>query len=220
MIAESTEMHTAIYQALCACLGLAPSSEEAAGLIMEAYTEPENAPQPTRTRDVIYYSLLRDDPGNDGYQVSVDHSSGSANISASQSTSISSFLAYQLVIVCYGPHAESNAHQIRSFLYLDGNGFPRAILRKAGIYPIPYPGQPMILHEPEGSLWRKRADLMISLRVCDTVLYSKQRGTITSPPAVIMWNRGAFRSIQRSIGLHPPLAAASKRPAPPSDSYF
>ena len=196
MIAESTEMHTAIYQALCACLGLAPSSEEAAGLIMEAYTKPENAPQPPRTRDVIYYSLLRDDPGNDGYQVSMSEapasvsgtgqSAGASTFSSSQQASVSSFLAYQLVIVCYGPHAESSAHRIRSFLYLDGNGFPRAILRKAGIYPVPRPGQPTILHEPEGSLWRKRADLMISLRVCDTSAYSKQRGTITLPPAVIV----------------------------------
>ena len=196
MISESYELHTAIYQALCACLGLSPTSEEATGLIMEAYTEPENAPQPPRTRNVIYYSLLRDDPGNDGYQVSVenalgsvpgtDHSVGLVNIFSSQNASISSFLAYQLVIVCYGPHADSYAHQIRSFLYLDGSGFPRAILRKSGIYPIPHPSQPLILHEPEGSLWRKRADLMISLRVCDTSTYSKQRGTIASPPAVIL----------------------------------
>ena len=203
MISESPALHTAIYSALCACLGLSASLEEAAALIMEAYTEPENAPQPPRTRDVIYYSLLRDDPGNDGYQVNIDDvlrsgsnlissnlpgtsSSPSGVSSYSRSVSVSSFLSYQLVIVCYGPHAEYNAHQIRTFFYLDGSGFPRAILRKAGIYPLPRPAQPLLIHEPEGSLWRNRADLMISLRVTDTATYSKQRGTISSPPVLIL----------------------------------
>ena len=186
MISESPELHSAIYSALCACLGLSPSSDEAAALIMEAYTEPENAPQPPRTRDVIYYSLLRDDPGDDGYQVNMNDVLRSGASSWSRSVSVSSFLSYQLVIVCYGPHAESNAHQIRSFLYLDGSGFPRAILRKAGIYPLPRPPQQLLLHEPEGSLWRRRADLMISLRVSDTVTHSRQRGTISSPPALIL----------------------------------
>ena len=186
MISESPALHTAIYYALCACLGLIPSSDEAASLIMEAYTEPENAPQPPRNRDVIYYSLLRDDPRNDGYQVPIDDVLCSSASAYSRSASVSSFLSYQLVIVCYGPHAESNAHQIRTFFYLDGSGFPRAILRKAGIYPLPRPAQPLLIHEPEGSLWRNRADLMISLRVTDTATCSKQRGIITTPPAVIL----------------------------------
>ena len=182
MTADSPELHTAIYSALCACLGLSPSSDASAALIMEAYMELENAPQPPRTRDVIYYSLLRDDPGNDGYQIS----SAESGTSFSQKIAVSSFLSYQLIIVCYGPHAETHAHRIRSFLYLDGAGFPRAILRKAGIYPVPRPAQPLLLHEPEGSLWRKRADLMIPLKVYENTAYSKQRGTIAAPPAVIL----------------------------------
>jgi len=182
MISESSELHTAIYSALCTCLGLSPSSDAAAVLIMEAYTEPENAPQPPRTRDVIYYSLLRDEPGNDGYQIS----SAESGTSFSQKIAVSSFLSYQLIIVCYGPHAETHAHRIRSFLYLDGAGFPRTILRKTGIYPVPRPAQPLLLHEPEGSLWRKRADLMIPLKVCENTAYSKQRGTITAPPPLIL----------------------------------
>ena len=34
MISESPELHRAIYSALCACLGLSPSSDEAAALII------------------------------------------------------------------------------------------------------------------------------------------------------------------------------------------
>ena len=73
-----------------------------------------------------------------------------------------------------------------AFLYLDGAGLPRQILRKAGIYPVPDPPAPQLLYEPEGSLWRRRADLTISLRIRDDLVYSVSRGAITSPPAVII----------------------------------
>ena len=68
-------------------------------------------------------------------------------------------------------------------LYLDGSGFPRRILREAGIYPVPDPPQPSILYEEEGSLWRKRADLTISLRV-QFETQALSRGSIQSAPAV------------------------------------
>ena len=35
-------MNEAIFKALCSCLGLSPSSEQALSLIRQAYTEPEN----------------------------------------------------------------------------------------------------------------------------------------------------------------------------------
>ena len=70
-------------------------------------------------------------------------------------------------------------------LYLDGSGFPRQILREAGIYPIPDPPPPSILYEEEGSLWRRRADLTISLRVREEQR-SSARGSITTAPAVII----------------------------------
>ena len=96
------------------------------------------------------------------------------------------YLAYQLLIVCYGPACEAYAHKIRSFLYLDGAGLPRQILRKAGIYPVPDPPAPHLLYEPEGSLWRRRADLTIPLRIVDTLVYSENCGSVSVPPAVIL----------------------------------
>ena len=94
-------------------------------------------------------------------------------------------LKYQLIIVCYGPACEAYASRIRSVLFLDGSGFPRRILRSAGIYPVPDPPQPSILHEEEGSLWRKRADLTISLRVWEEQR-GQARGSVTVAPAVIL----------------------------------
>ena len=94
-------------------------------------------------------------------------------------------LKYQLIIVCYGPASETNARRIRHMLFLDGTGFPRRILRNAGIFPVPDPPQPSLLHEEEGSLWRKRADLTISLRVRDEQR-AQARNSINSPPAIVI----------------------------------
>jgi hypothetical protein len=73
MISESDAFHTAIFDALCACLDL--SAEEGIKLIHEAYAEPENVPRPPRNRNVIYWTVLQDlstDP------VSVEYTSGNA----------------------------------------------------------------------------------------------------------------------------------------------
>lgn len=170
---------TAIFDAFCACLGLGRDSREAAALIHEAYAEPENAPRPPRNRNVIYWTLLQDpasDPVSTVYQT---EAAGAGKNSAVVYTT----LKYQLIIVCYGPAAEEYALRIRSMLYLDGSGFPRRILREAGMYPIPDPPQPSLLYEEDGSLWRKRADLTISLRV-QYETQTQGRNSITIPPAV------------------------------------
>jgi len=173
-------MNETIFKALCTCLGLSPTSDQALSLIRQAYTEPENSPQPARTADVIYWSLSPEqgsDPAT--YNESVVSY-------GSHKPAVHRYLPYQLLIVCYGPSCEAYAHKIRSFLYLDGAGLPRQILRKSGIYPVPDPPAPLLLYEPEGSLWRRRADVAISLRVKDTLIYSVNRNAITSAPAVIL----------------------------------
>ena len=173
-------MNETIFNALCACLGLSPSSEQALSLIRQAYTEPENSPQPARTADVIYWSLS---PEQETDSASYNETAAS---SGSHKPTVHRYLLYQLLIVCYGPGCEAYAHKIRSFLYLDGAGLPRQILRKVGIYPVPDPPAPQLLYEPEGSLWRKRADLTILLRIKDTLIYTPGRGAITTAPAVIL----------------------------------
>ena len=176
----NSERTQAIHSALCACLGRTPGSAQALALIRQAYTEPENSPRPARTADVIYWSLSPE-AGDDPVAY------GAASVSSgSHKPTVHRYLAYQLLIVCYGPGCEASAHRIRSFLYLDGAGLPRRILRKAGINPVPDPPAPQLLYEPEGSLWRRRADLTISLRVRDTLVYSERRNAIGSPLAVIL----------------------------------
>ena len=175
------EISTVLYQALCACFGLAPSSAQASVLIREAYQDPENAPRPPRSTDVVCYSVAPDvSAAEPPPAYSMENPENGSHAQA-----VSSFSAWRLQIVCYGPHAPDNARKIRAFLYLDGAGFPRSILRKAGLYPVPDPPEPLLLHEPEGSLWRRRADLTISLRAEEKETHPARRNAITSAPAVI-----------------------------------
>ena len=178
MISTDPVFKETVRKALCACLALSPSSAEASILLREAYEEPESSPRPPRNTDVIYYSLLPEEAK------AIPAYSAENPSASSHKPAVSSFLPVRLLLVCYGPHCEEYAHKIRSFLFLDGSGFPRFLLRKAGIYPVPDPPQPELLFEPEGSLWRRRADLLISLRAKNTLIFTSTRPAITQPPAV------------------------------------
>ena len=178
-----SEIRNAVFDALASCLGLSPNSAAASALIHPAYTEPENASRPPRDRDVIYFDLQTEDDPGDRNQVQVSSASGESLFRR-----FSVRLAYRLVIICYGPLAETNGRKIRSFLYLDGKGNPLQILRAAGIYPVPNPPQPLIGHEQEGSLWRNRCDVTISLRAADELEKSNIGAVHAAPVPVIHSN--------------------------------
>ena len=149
-------------------------------MIRESYQEPENAPRPPRNKDVVYYSVAPDPVAMEAPPAYIPEDASQA----SHAAAVSPFSAWTLTVVCYGPHALENARKIRAFLFLDGAGFPRAVLRKAGLYPVPDPPEPMLLHEPEGSLWRQRADLAVSLRAEETQTHPARRNAVTAAPAV------------------------------------
>lgn len=174
------EINSTLYAALCACFGLAPASAEASALIRESYQSPENAPRPPRNTDVVYYDLFPDAAASEPPPA---YAAENPNQS-SHTPAVLSFSAYVLQVICYGPNAVDNARKIRSFLFLDGAGLPRSILRKAGIRLLPDPPEPAALHEPEGSLWRLRADLTIRLCREEKAMHPLRRGAVTVPPAV------------------------------------
>ncbi len=169
----------AVFDALCASLNL--TEAEGVKLIHEAYAEPENVPRPPRNRNVIYWTVLQD-PSVDPVSTEWNNETGT---SGTHLPMVCTTVKYNLVIVCYGPACEEYASRIRHMFYLDGRGFPRQILRNAGIFPVPDPPEPSLLHEEEGSLWRKRADLTIQLRVRDEQT-AQARSAITTAPAVIL----------------------------------
>ena len=178
----SNEMSGILFQALCACLELTPASRDASAIIRPANPEPENPPRPGRNDNVIYYDLLPENAPDAGYPVYTNENPQAA----SALPAVSSFLPYRLVIVCYGPECEWNARRIRSFLYLDGSGYPRSILRKAGIFPAPRPPMPVLLNEEAGGLVRRRADLVIPLRIRETLVRTGRRNTISQAPPIIL----------------------------------
>lgn len=173
-------MNETIYKALCACFALSPSSTEASILIREAYQEPENSPRPPRSIDVIYYFLQ---PDTSAPEPPPSYAAENPT-AASHTPTVFSFSAWKLQVICYGPNAERNARRIRALIFIDGSGMPRSILRKAGIRPVPSPPEPLLLHEPEGFLWRQRADLTIALRAEEKQTHPARRGAVTVPPAV------------------------------------
>ena len=184
MTPSDSAFKQAIYKALCACLNLQPASADAKKLFHEAYNEPENTPRPARTVDAIYWYVKPDDsrPDPAGYQNEAAQESGRVK------TIVTRSLAYNLRVICYGNNCESNAHKIRSFIYLEGNNFPRKILRDAGIYPVTNPPPPAFMFEPEGSLWRRRTDIVIPLTVKDESVYGATNRSIQVAPGVIIRN--------------------------------
>ena len=182
MIASDSAFNTAIFQALCACLELSPTSAEASALIRPFPNDPESPPPPPRSSNVIYYDIRPEEAPDAGYPT---YTAEDPTVSSARPV-VSSFLPFRLTVICYGPDCERYAHRIRSFLYLDGSGYPRAILRRAGIYPVHRPPMPILLDEEEGNLLRRRADLVISLRAADTLACAGRRYGITETPAVIL----------------------------------
>ena len=182
MISSDSDFNTAIFRALCACMELSPSSAEASALNRPFPNDPESPPPPPRSVSVIYYDVRPEEAPDAGYAVY----SGENPTASAAYPAVSSFLPFRLTVICYGPDCEYHAHRIRSFLYLDGSGYPRSILRKAGIYPVPRPPMPVLIDEEEGALLRKRADLAVSLRVKDTLVRTNRQYGIAEPPAVIL----------------------------------
>ncbi len=186
MLSSDSAFHIAVFQSLCACMELSPSSAEASALIRPFPNDPESPPPPPRTTNVIYYNITPESAPDAGYQTFTSEDP----TASSSKPSVSSFLPYRLILICYGPDCEQYAHRIRSFLFLDGSGYPRSILRKSGIYPVPRPPMPILIDEEEGSLLRHRADLVISLRVTDTLIRTGRRYGIAEASAVILKSGG------------------------------
>ena len=171
-------VNMALYEALCACLGLNPSSVEAASRIAPAYAEPENPVRPPRNRNILYYALEKEETP-DGWALTYP---GAVKPSSVSDSTVFCVSCYLLTVICYGPDAESTALKIRANLFLDE---PRRILRRADVFPVPGAAQPAVLHEEEGSLWRLRADVTIPVRIT-TLLPVAASPALQHPPKIVL----------------------------------
>ena len=78
------------------------------------------------------------------------------------------------------------------FLFLDGKGMPRQILRETGIFPVSNGYGPEVIYEESGKVWRKRADLVVPVRVRVNEEYgsvlsgeSMEIGTVSEAPKIV-----------------------------------
>ena len=171
-------IHQAVFRALRAALCL--SQSEADGALFRSWQDTPNA-EPPRTQNLCYYALQTDPSAPLLQETSTEASASHAD----------SFIPCRLLLTFYGPECESWAIRCRTFLFQDGASSPRRILRDAGLYPVPFPQPPSVLYEETGKAWRKRADLVIDLRLLDSSVYGsaitrtpQPVDTIETPPDV------------------------------------
>jgi len=155
---DDSFLRQTIFRALRAALSL--TDPEADASIIRAYADVPAAEQPGDA-NLCYYHLRTD------AQAKILQEAGTE----ASLRRVHSFIPCSLILVFYGPACETWAHACRSFLFLDGASRPRQILREAGLYPIPFPPPPSIVYEETGKAFRKRADLVISLRLVDESSY-------------------------------------------------
>ena len=169
-----------LYRALRAALGL--TENEGSRHLARAYqdTPPVN---PGPGMNVCYYQLVTEAQGKETTETSVFE-----NVPR-----VYQFVPARMVMVFYGPECERWAHLCQEFLFLDGHGMPRQILREAGIFPVPVLLTPSVLYEENGKIWRKRADLVVPVRIRVNEEYGSvisgettEVGTITEAPEIIM----------------------------------
>ena len=172
MYPDSRTLYPTVFQALRAALLLSP--EEASAHLFRAYADPPPA-EPSPSENFCYYHF-QTDPNSAVLQ---------ETLLDSDTPEVFSFIPCTLTLVCYGPDCEAWAHRLQSFLFLDGAGEPRQLLRSAGLFPIPSRRPPSVLFEESGKTFRKRADLVIPLRLRSNESY-KPLPTIDVPPTVTL----------------------------------
>ena len=170
MFPDSPSLRQAVFQALIKALMLSP--EEASAHIFRAYADPPPA-EPSPSETVCYYHL-QTDPNPAVLQ---------ETILESDTPEVFSFIPCTLTLVCYGPDCEAWAHRVQHFLFMDGAGEPRQLLHAASLFPVPSSRPPTILYEESGKTFRKRADLVIPMRLLTNEPY-KLVPTVESPPDV------------------------------------
>ena len=179
MFGDDPALSRAIFRAVSAALSLPP--EEASSQILQAYTSPP-PPQTERERNLCFYHLAPDITFPLLRETTV----------RSGRMDIYRFIPYQLFLVFYGADAESWALRCRENLFQDGAAHPLGILRKAGLYLIPPAAPPAVFWEESDSLYRKRADLVLNVRLLDNTDApssphpSPTQETVNFPPEVIL----------------------------------
>ena len=150
-----------LYEALTAC--------GSSAAFVRAFQPSGTIPQPPRGTDVCYFDIAPARAPDPKY-TTVDRSQSVKDL-------YTRTVPVNLNLYFYGPNAEDNALRVRTMLFSD---VVKAKLRQSGIVPIPEPEEPISLPEIEGTRWRKRCDLSISLRILQS--FTATGSSVLVPP--------------------------------------
>ncbi len=179
MFSDDPVLSRAVFRALSCALSLSP--EEANSRIIRAYASPP-PPQANRHQNLCFYHLAPD----------VTFPLLRETTIQTGRMDIFRFIPYQLFLIFYGPDSESWALRCRENLFQDGITHPLGILRQVGLYLIPPSAPPAVFWEEADSLYRKRVDLVLNVRLLDNTddpsspQPSPAQETVVSPPEVIL----------------------------------
>ena len=149
----------AVYDALSAAMGLDPEVQSTLDRIVPAYVPGVTTPQYNSDDNVLFFALSEENPANSSY-VTVRNDASSLHVTE--------VIPVSLLLTFYGPNADNDAAMVRRRLLIDtGAGSPRSLLRAQKIvfnYGLGrMPPVPSSVPELEGTLWRRRCDLRLSL---------------------------------------------------------
>ncbi len=180
MTNREESIHKAIFQALALSIHLDPDSGEASRRILRSWGE-QPPPQASRETALVYYDFSPD-PGAAMY---------TEQTVRNRRRETYRYIPCRLNLVFYGPLGINWAFRVRENLFLDGAKAPRAILRRAGIFPIPSRRPLSTFYDEAGGLFRRRADLSIAAYLLDND--DGESGgaagdvpTIAAPPEVVI----------------------------------
>lgn len=164
----------AVYNALCAVFQVNPDAQSSMNRFIPAYVEGTSTPQEDRDVDVCYYAVS-EERGTAYDYVMLTEDEGKIEIKAT--------VPVNVLLIFYGPHADDDAEKFWKVIQVD-NGYKsaRAILRKSNITLNGKPGRPVSVPEVEGTLWRRRCDVPLSLSYLDTEVL--EAGMVERPPDI------------------------------------
>lgn len=151
----------AVYDALAAALGMDPDLQSTADRIVPAYVQsvPDiTTPQYNSNDDVLFFAISEEASESESVFIK----------GAENALEVTQEIPISVLLTFYGPNADDRAEAVRLRLMVDtGANSPRAILRKYKIV-LNYglgkmPPRPVSIPELEGTLWRRRCDLRLSM---------------------------------------------------------
>ncbi len=150
----------AFYDALCAVFCVDPDEQSSLDRFIPAYVDGVSTPEADRNKDVCYYAISVERGTTEDY-VSVENDTDSVIVTKT--------IPVRVLVTFYGPHADDDSETFWSRIQVDaGYGSARQVLRSYNLVLRGTPDRPLAAPEVEGSVWRRRCDVLVQLAYLDT----------------------------------------------------